>query len=191
MRVVRLVHRRDPRIAPRPPRVGRRNAGEVPVDPGGRPGLTGSWVRLGEVDLADRVQAIDDIVLAIGEGRAQRHRLADERSADVPDAVFEGDLAVGVDLADDRYRCIFDRWQLLREGAIARLIARGWRRQLQRLVRPLGIIDMAPGLEGLVSLLEVAPSAPADHFGFERTVESLILALGLRMTGTPMADTHA
>src|SRR5215472_1281976 len=189
--LVRLVHRRAPRIAERPPRVWRSDAREVPVDPGGRAGRGGSLLALTQVDLGHLVQAEDDIVFAIDDGRAQRHGLAAEGFADGPFAPAKRDFALALDLAHDGARAVVDRRQLLGEGSIARPIAARRRRQAESLMRPLGVVDMAEALELLIALRQIAPRPLSDHLALHGAIEALDLALGLGMVGPAMAHADA
>src|SRR5918912_74336 len=103
--------------------------------PGSRPCRTGSWRRLAQIDGGDLLLAEDDVVDAVGRGRAQRHRVAEEGAADPPGAVAEPDLAALLHLADDRARPVIELRQRLGEEAPALAVARRRRRQPQRLVR--------------------------------------------------------
>src|SRR5436305_9205467 len=58
-------------------------------------------------------------------------------------------------------------------------------------MRPLEIVDFAPGVEGALRLGEVAEAAQREHLGIERAMEALVLTAALRMIGTAVNDADA
>ena len=58
----------------------------------------------------------------------------------------------------------------------------------ERVVRALGIVDMAPAVEGLLGLGEIGEGWSLQRLGLERAVEALLLAERLRVVGPGVAD---
>src|SRR5262245_15699644 len=122
---------------------------------------------------------------------AERHELGTEGLADPPGPVAEADESVTVDLADLVTWCVFDGGQHVGEAARARPVARGRRRHVERLVRPLVVIARAPSVESPLTISEIAEASSADDFGFERSMETLFLALRLRVARPTVQDADA
>ena len=77
---------------------------------------------------------------------------------------------------------IGDYRQDLGEDAAARGIARGRHGVADRLVRALVIVDVAPAVEALLGVSEIAPGR-GEHLELERAIEALVLAMALGMAG--------
>ena len=58
-------------------------------------------------------------------------------------------------------------------------------------MRPLGVVDDAPALEGALGSGEIGKGRTGQHLGLEGAVEAFVLALGLRMIGPRVADADA
>lgn len=56
---------------------------------------------------------------------------------------------------------------------------------------PLQIIKVAPGVELLLRLGQIGEDPMVESLGLERAVESFILALGLGVVGSAVADPDA
>src|SRR5207237_4730714 len=63
--------------------------------------------------------------------------------------------------------------------------------KLERLVRPLRVVDVAPAVESALGGSEIGEGQAGQHLGLEAAVEALVLAHGLRMIGSRMADADA
>src|SRR5882724_4321702 len=127
---------------------------------------------------------------AVLDGRTHGDGLAAEGLADAPRAVLEADEAVLVDLADAVAGPVLDGRQGFGEGAWARVVAVGRHRQGERIVRPVVVVEMAPGVEGTLAVDEIAEAVGLQQLGLEGAMEALVLALGLRMVRPPMTDPH-
>src|SRR5438874_6650594 len=125
---------------------------------------------------------------AVLESWPERDELAAESFSDAPDPVLEADPAADIDLADNVAWSVFDRRQCFAIGSGTHTIAIGRHREAKRLMRALAIVDRPPAVEGLLALDEISEAFAVEHLGFERAMEALVLALGLRMIGPAMAD---
>jgi hypothetical protein len=57
-------------------------------------------------------------------------------------------------------------------------------------MRPLEVVERAPGIEGSLGVWQIAKATPLEDFRLERLVEPFVLALGLRMIGASMGDVY-
>lgn len=55
----------------------------------------------------------------------------------------------------------------------------------------LEIIDLTPGIEGVLRLGEIAEAAQREHLGVECAVEALVFAAALRVIGTTVNNRDA
>jgi hypothetical protein len=58
-------------------------------------------------------------------------------------------------------------------------------------MRALVVVDGTPAVERPLGLLQILEAAPVEHFGFQRTMKALALAVGLGMVRSTMADAGA
>ena len=144
-----------------------------------------------QIDRRDLLDAEIDAVDAVLDGRAQRDRLGSEWLAKTNPAAFETDIAILVGLADDVVGAVFDRRQHLGERARTRAIALPRRCHVERLVRPLMIVDVAPAIECALALDQIGIGTPGENLGLQGAMEALVLALRLRMIGASVRHPHA
>src|SRR3984893_996776 len=83
---------------------------------------------------------------------------------------------------------VFGRWQAIGHRSQARSITTCRHLLSERLMRPLEIVDFAPGIEGALRFGEIAKAAQCEHLGFERAVEAFVLAATLRVIRPAMND---
>src|SRR6266404_5546155 len=162
---------------------------------GGACGPTGASVmvsrsrcRLAQIERADLVGAEQHVEAAILVARTQRDTAVAEGPADLEWPIAEAQPAIAVDPPDDRPGAIVERRDLLRKAAPARAIARRRGRQIERLMRPLGVVYHPPGIKALLALGKIGKRPPADDLSRQRAMKPLVLSLGLRMVGPTMAD---
>jgi len=120
--------------------------------------------------------------------RTQRNPTMAEGSADLDRPVAEAQPAALVNPAHHRPRAIIKRLGLLRKGAFARAVARGRGRQIERLVRPLGVVHHPPVVKPALALGQIGKGPPPNHLGRQGAMKPLVLALGLRMVRPAMAN---
>lgn len=85
-----------------------------------------------------------------------------------------------------------DQWRRwLDEGSRAEPVPRDRRLQSQGFVRPNRVVGGLPSGEPLGALLEGRERLPLQHFFLEGAVEAFLLALGLRVVGSPVPDRDA
>src|SRR6185312_15489505 len=61
----------------------------------------------------------------------------------------------------------------------------------EAVVRALGVVEMTPGVEDMLSLLQALERWPLQSLGLERAMEALLLAQRLGMAWPGMAHAHA
>ncbi len=88
-----------------------------------------------------------DIEAAVGGGGSDSDLLALQGLADVPASAAPAEASVAVDPTDDVVAVVVDRRQGFREATGAGAVALQGHRQADRLMRPLGVVDMAPAIE--------------------------------------------
>ena len=88
-------------------------------------------------------------------------------------------------------RGVFEGCDGLDIVAQARLIAACRDGELERLVRSLRVVDVAPAIEGTLGGGEIGKERTGQHLGLETAVEAFVLAHGLRMIGPRMTDPDA
>src|SRR5690349_7258949 len=86
-------------------------------------------------------------------------------------------------------RSILNWSQRVRERPFARPITRYRHGHAYAFMRSLLVVDHTPAVKRPLRLLQVLKAAPVEHFGFQRAMETLELAVGLGMVGP--AVTHA
>jgi hypothetical protein len=96
-----------------------------------------------------------------------------------------------LDTTHDIVRSIFEGRDGLDIVARARLIAAGRDGKLERLVRLLGVVDVAPAVEGALGSGEIGEGRSGQYLGLEAAMEAFVLAHGLWMIGPRMADLDA
>src|SRR5215216_5497402 len=143
-----------------------------------------------QIDRADLLGAEMEAEDAILVGWPQRERLAAACFADAETAALEADYPVGVDLAHDVIGTVLDLWQMVGEGARADAITTAGDVDIERLMRPLVVVDMPPDVKGALTFGQIAKVAYAENLSVERAMKALVLALGLRMIGPPMCHPH-
>ena len=141
-----------------------------------------------EIDASEAVDSKVHGEDAILSSRPQRNGLAAEGQADTPWPVLEAGFATHIDPTDMIAWAVLDGRQLFGVRAWAHAIAIGWHRQADGFMGPLSVVDRPPAIEGMLALGEISKTLAGEHFGLERAVKALILALGLRMIGPAMAD---
>src|SRR5215216_2197148 len=134
-----------------------------------------------QIDRADLLGAEMEAEDAILVGWPQRERLAAACFADAETAALEADYPVGVDLAHDVIGTVLDLWQMVGEGARADAITTAGDVDIERLMRPLVVVDMPPDVKGALTFGQIAKVAYAENLSVERAMKALVLALGLRM----------
>src|SRR5216684_8195240 len=144
-----------------------------------------------DVDGCNPLGSEDDVEDAILCGWSERHSLSTERLGDLEGAAEEADVTALLDTAYDVARGIFEGSDRLDIVARARLIAAGRDGKLERLVRPLRVVDVAPAVEGAFGGDEIGEGRAGQHLGLEAAVEAFVLAHGLWMIGPRMADLDA
>ena len=58
-------------------------------------------------------------------------------------------------------------------------------------MRATGVVDLAPSVEGPLSLSQIGEGTAVQNLGLQRAMETLVFALGLGMPGSAMDHAHA
>ena len=117
-----------------------------------------------------------------------RQPLATKGLGDLPQSAFEADVGLGGgDGADDLVLIVVHPWQAVRHRPRAGLVAACWHVVIQRLVRPIEIIDASPLVERALDIGKVTVALEGEHLGLQRAMEAFVLASALRMIG-PAVD---
>ncbi len=90
-----------------------------------------------------------------------------------------------IHLAHDVASSVFDRRQALRERPLARPITLARSCHADRLMRPVMVVEVPPGVEGALALVEIGQTVERD-LGLHRAMQPFVLALRLRMIGAAM-----
>jgi len=144
-----------------------------------------------DVDGCNHLGSEDDIEDAILCGWPERDSFAAEGLGDFDGAAEEADVTALLDAAHDVSRSIFEGSDGLDIVARARLIAAGRDSKLERFMRPLRVVDIAPAVEGALGSGEIGKGWAGQHLSLEAAVEAFVLAHGLWMIGPRMADLDA
>jgi hypothetical protein len=134
----------------------------------------------------------EDAVFAVVDRRSDGKTLSTECLWNLPRSTLEADVGFG-----GRYgsynlaTVVFRLRQALRHGALAWPVAAGRHLLVERLMRPLEVVDFAPGIEGTLGLGKIAETAQRKHLGVERTMEAFVLAATLRMVRPTVNDGDA
>ena len=105
--------------------------------------------------------------------------------------VPKAEFAIPFDPYDLVIGTILDCRKDLRKGAWARTIAGNRCLQLQGLMGTLMVIDLTPALKGRLSMSQMLEALAIEDFGLERTMETFLLAIGLRVIGPAMTEADA
>src|SRR5882757_2015579 len=145
-----------------------------------------------QVDGGDLVGGEENSVFAVVRCRPDGETLAAEGLRDLPGVALETNVGLGRRYgANGLVAVVFGLWQTLGHRSLARPVAAGRHLLVERFMRPLEIVDFAPGIEGALGLGEIAKAAQREHLGVERAMEALVLAAALRVIRTAMNDPDA
>lgn len=143
------------------------------------------------VDSCNRLGSKDDVEDAILWGCSERDNLAAERFGDFDSTAQETDVAALLDPAHDVAGRVFEGRDSLDIVARARLIAASRDSEPQRFVRPLRVVDVAPAVESALGSSQIGEGRARQHLCLEAAMEALVLAHGLWMIRSRMADLDA
>src|SRR6476620_9401854 len=104
---------------------------------------------------------------------------------------LETDLAVPSHCHYVVVRSVLDRRQHGREWPLAGAVARQGNGHADPLMRTLLVVDGTPAVKRFLRLLQVFKAASIEHLGFQCAMESLELAIGLRMMRPAVAHPYA
>ena len=153
-------------------------------------GLSCFWVVM-QVELLNDLGYKEHIEYAIVFGGAEPNGLARESASCFEILALVSQPTICIDSSHFYGRGIFDRWQRFGKAALAGFIARYGRLLSQRLVRALSVINWFPMIKGLLNMAAVGPTSTDQNFGLERTMETFLLALSLRVIGSAVTNAHA
>src|SRR4051794_3695016 len=123
--------------------------------------------------------------------RSQCHVLADEGFAHAELVTFDADAPAITHPSDEVDRAVLHRRQRSGHGPGTGFIAASWRLHADRLVRAARVVFVAPSGEMPLHVWQILEASALKDFGGQRAVEALILAIGLRMQRTAVAQSHA
>jgi hypothetical protein len=95
----------------------------------------------------------------------------------------EPDLAAFLYLADKVGVWVLNLGKAFRIRARTQLVPRSGNGQAKRIVGSFDVVDAAPPIEGGLALLDRGPGPTPEDFEFQGPVETLVLALRLRVVG--------
>src|SRR5882724_9223126 len=145
-----------------------------------------------QVDGGDLVSGEENSVFVIVRRRPDGEPLAAKGLRDFPGLALEAYVGLGRRYdAHNLMAVVFGFRQALGHRALARPVAAGRHLLAERFMRPLEIVDFAPGIEGALRLGEIAEVAQCEHLGVERAMEAFVLAAALRMVGAAVNDRDA
>src|SRR5882724_939894 len=142
------------------------------------------------IDIGDMVMAEEDLPQAVGGSGPEGHGVTVQGLAKVEELALERDFSLALHPAH-LAGWILDRRQALREGTRTDPVSPCRRLHVQRLMRPLLVIDLAPGIEAGLRLAGIEQRPPCQQFRLQGPMEALVLSLGLRMVRTRMRDLDA
>src|SRR5437762_3361701 len=125
------------------------------------------------------------------QASTQCYGLTDQRLAHAQLVSSEADAPAVDDTTHDVVRPVFNVEQPAGHRAWAGRVAAGGGLHPDGLVRALEVVDVAPAAEVPLSVFQILEAPPQQHFGAHRAVEALVLAVGLRMQRTAVAQAHA
>src|SRR3954468_4962406 len=142
-----------------------------------------------QVDGGDVVGGEENAVLAVFCCRPDGEAFATKCLRDLPHLAFKADVGFGRRHgANDLLAVVFRRRQNVGHRSFAWLVAAARYLLVERFMRPLEIVDFAPGVEGALRFGEIAEAAQRKHLGLERAVEALVLAAALWMIRPAVND---
>src|SRR5581483_5984781 len=119
---------------------------------------------------------------------ADRKPLAAEGLRDLPQFTFEADIGLGGgDGADDLVLVVVHLWQAVRHRPRAGLVTACWHGVVQRLMRPIEIVDASPMVQRALDIGKFTVALEGEYLGLQRAMEAFVLASALRMIG-PAVD---
>src|SRR5882724_8591118 len=154
----------------------------------------GDWASSGppgKIDLADVVGTEQDIEEAVAPGRLEGDVLAVEGLADEPGAAGKGDAAIDLNPPDRQARRVLDGRQPFWEWSVGGSKAIGRWHMAEGLMGPTMVVEPPPAIEVGLDGGELDIATVGDQLGLERSVETLVLALCLRVIGPAMDRTDA
>ena len=135
---------------------------------------------VGQVDSSDPVGAEEDAPAAVAVEGADADALAAKGLGHLPQSPLEAHVVLaGGDGAHDVTLAILRGRQPPWHRARARPVAAGRHFEVERLVRPLEVVDLAPAVEGALHLGQVMEAPQREHLLGERAMEALVLAAAL------------
>src|SRR4051812_35045115 len=121
---------------------------------------------------------------AIAAELANGEPLTTEGLRDFPELSLEADIGLrGGDGPNNLALIVFPRWKAIRHRALAGSIAACRHIEVQRLVRPVEIVDRPPFVECSLDIGEVAVALEGKDLGLQAAVEAFVLAAALGMVG--------
>ena len=149
------------------------------------------WVRISQIDARNGMSGKEYLPETIVSRWSQRYQVAAESLANPEDSVAKPDPTVPLNLAHHVAPSIFQRRQGLGKMPSADLVTTGGHRHGQRLVRPQMVIDRAPLVQALLQGSQIGKGRPIEDLGFQRAMETLLFALGLRMVRPAVTNPNA
>jgi len=123
--------------------------------------------------------------------RPERDPLASVRFAKRKRVAFVADRSINADLPDRVGRAVLPFAQHFGESPFTDLIATCRNVQVERLMRPLMVVNLPLRINLPLAGRHIRPHLTLDDLGIERPMEALVFALGLRMERSTVADAHA
>lgn len=114
-----------------------------------------------------------DAVLACGP---QCNALDGQGLGSLDPPLAEAEAAVGVDRPHDVAGGIVEGLDPLPEGSRARLVTLDGHSRVQRVMWPVMVVAIAPGIEGLLGFAQVLEAPPLQQLEVESAVEAFVLA---------------
>src|SRR5258707_14628002 len=110
----------------------------------------------------------------------------------LPKPAFEAGVGLGCRYHPHNFvAVVFGRGQAIVHRPQARPVTTCRHLLSKRLMRPLEIVDLAPGIESTLRLGEIAKAAQCQHLDGKRAVEAFVLAAALRVVRAAMNDLDA
>lgn len=144
-----------------------------------------------EVDFGDVLVAEEDVEDAVEARGTKGDGVFVEGGSDFEAAAAEPDIAAELDFTDEITGLVKEGWESLGERSRRGAVAGGGHVELECIMRPLEVVEVAPLIEGALSLGEIREGATSKQLITESAMESFIFALGLRMVRPGVRDVDA